>query len=140
MVIAVSACLLGENCKYNGGNNRDEAVLEYVKGHTVVPVCPEVMGGLPVPRVPSEICGDEVINREGVSVDMQFRAGAQKALELVMESGAELVVLQSRSPSCGAEYIYDGSFSGRTVPGKGIFARLLEENGIALLDASKLHK
>lgn len=139
MIIAVSACLLGENCKYNGGNNRDEAVLEFVKGHKVIPVCPEVMGGLPTPRIPSEICGDEVINREGFSVDRQFREGARKALEAVTEAGAELVILQSRSPSCGVLNIYDGSFSGTTIPGKGIFARLLEENGFKMIDVSELH-
>ena len=82
MKILVSACLLGENCKYSGGNNRNEQVLAFIRGHEVVPVCPEEMGGLPTPRPPAEIVRGEVVNRDGVSVDREFRLGAQKALEI----------------------------------------------------------
>ena len=85
MKIMVSACLLGENCKYSGGNNRNEKVLAYVAGHEVIPVCPEVMGGLPTPRVPAEIVNGMVINREGVNVDHEYRLGAQKALQIARE-------------------------------------------------------
>ena len=72
MKILVSACLLGKNCKYNGGNNGHPAVEEFLQGHEVIPVCPEVMGGLPIPREPAEICGGQVINRKGVSVDREY--------------------------------------------------------------------
>ena len=106
MKIMVSACLLGENCKYNGGNNRNEKVLEYIKGHEVIPVCPEVMGGLPTPRVPAEIVNDIVTNKEGIKVDTEFRKGAGMALEIAKENQVDLVILQSRSPSCGRDRGY----------------------------------
>lgn len=138
MKIMVSACLLGENCKYSGGNNRNEKVLEYIKGHEVFPVCPEVMGGLPTPRVPAEIIGGKVVNKDGVSVDREFRAGAQTALEIAKREQIDLAILQPRSPSCGAREIYDGTFSGRRIPGQGVFTRMLCENGFRVVDAEEL--
>lgn len=138
MIIGVSACLLGENCKYDGGNNYSEALHEFVKNHSVVPICPEVMGGLPTPRDPAEIIGGEVRQKSGRSVDEAFRKGAQEALKKVKDAGAELVILQSRSPSCGVNEIYDGSFTGRRVKGKGVFARLLEEEGIRAVDVEDI--
>ena len=138
MKIAVSACLLGENCKYNGGNNYSEKVAEFVKDHEVVAVCPEVMGGLPTPRESSEIVDGVVRHKDGVSVDEEFRKGAENALEKVLENGVELVILQSRSPSCGVKEIYDGTFSGKLIPGQGVFAKLLSENNIRVLDVSEL--
>ena len=138
MKILVSACLLGENCKYSGGNNRSEAVLRFLKGHEVIPVCPEVLGGLPVPREPAEIVDGTVRVRTGRSVDEEYRRGAGKALAIGRERGAELAVLQPRSPSCGCREIYDGTFSHKRIPGKGVFAQLLEENGIKAVDADEL--
>ena len=137
MKIMVSACLLGENCKYSGGNNRNEKVLAYVAGHEVIPVCPEVMGGLPTPRVPAEIVHGVVINREGVNVDQEYRLGAQKALEIAREREIDLAILQSRSPSCGVKEIYDGTFTGTRIPGQGITAKLLSDNGFAVMDADE---
>lgn len=138
MRIMVSACLLGENCKYSGGNNRHEKVLEYIKGHEVIPVCPEVMGGLPTPRPPAEIVSGEVINRLGVSVDREYRLGAEKALKLAREKQIDLAILQPRSPSCGTREIYDGTFSGKRIPGMGVTAALLKENGYVVLGADEL--
>ena len=138
MKIMVSACLLGENCKYSGGNNRNEKVLAYVAGHEVIPVCPEVMGGLPTPRVPAEIVQGVVINREGVNVDREYRLGAQKALQIAKEKQIDLTILQSRSPSCGVKEIYDGTFSGKRIPGQGVTAKLLSDNGFAVMDAEEL--
>ncbi len=138
MVIGVSACLLGEKCKYNGGNNINEKVINYIKGHEVIPVCPEVLGGLPIPREPAEIVDGVVKHKDGSSVDKEFRTGAQKALEILKDRGAELVILQSRSPSCGVKTIYDGTFSGKLVPGNGVFVELLKEHGINVLDAENL--
>lgn len=138
MKIAVSACLLGENCKYNGGNNYSERVAEFVKGHDIIPVCPEIMGGLPTPREPSEIVNSIVQHKDGTSVDAEFRNGAALALNKVITNGAEFVILQSRSPSCGANQIYDGTFSGTLIPGQGVFAKLLKENNIKVLDVSDL--
>ena len=138
MRIMVSACLLGENCKYSGGNNRHEKVLEYIKGHEVIPICPEVMGGLPTPRPPAEIVSGEVINRLGVSVDREYRLGAEKALKLAREKQIDLAILQPRSPSCGTREIYDGTFSGKKIPGMGVAAALLKENGYVVLGADEL--
>ena len=135
MKIMVSACLLGENVKYNGGNNKSEALLGFLESHTVIPVCPEVLGGLPVPRTPAEIVKGAVTNRNGESVDEAFRRGAQKALDIANREKPDLIILQSRSPSCGAKQIYDGTFSGILIPGQGIFARMAEEAGFKVMDA-----
>ena len=135
MKIMVSACLLGENCKYNGGNNLNPELLRLLSGHTVIPVCPEVLGGLPVPRIPAEIAGGTVINREGISVDAAFRRGAEKALEIAAAEQPDLIILQPRSPSCGAGQIYDGTFSGTLVRGKGVFAEMAVNAGFRVMDA-----
>ena len=138
MKIAVSACLLGENCKYNGGNNFSEKVSEYVKGHEVIPVCPEVFGGLQTPREPSEIVDGTVRHKDGSSVDKEFRKGAEAAFKIIKEKEVELVILQSRSPSCGVNTIYDGSFSGKIIKGHGVFAEILLRNGIKVIDVADL--
>ena len=101
MKIMVSACLAGENCKYNGGNNRNAKVLRLFEENSVIKVCPEQMGGLPTPRVPSEIRDGVVTAKDGRIVDAQFRAGAAKCLEIARLKQPDLVVLQPRSPSCG---------------------------------------
>ena len=138
MKIMVSACLLGENCKYNGGNNLSEKVMDFIKGHEVISVCPEVLGGLSTPRLSSEIVDGVVTASNGRSVDMEFRKGAQMGLSLAKENEVDLVILQSRSPSCGVKQIYDGTFSGNKIAGQGIFARLLTENGYKIIDVEDL--
>ena len=135
MKIMVSACLLGENCKYNGGNNRNPGLLHLLSAHEVIPVCPEVLGGLSTPRVPAEIVNGVVINREGVSADEAFRQGAKKALEIARQEKPDLIILQSRSPSCGVKEIYDGTFSGKLVPGHGVFAEMALQAGFRVIDA-----
>lgn len=140
MKIAVSACLLGINYKYNGGNNYSEKLEKILEKHEIIPICPEVLGGLPIPRDPSEIVNGEVLTNKGKSVDKEFRNGAKKALKIVKESGAELVVLQSRSPSCGLGKIYDGSFTGRLVYGDGVFVKLLKDEGIKVVDVGDFIK
>ena len=140
MKIMVSACLLGENVKYNGGNNKSEALLGLLESHTVIPVCPEVLGGLPVPRTPAEIVKGTVTNRNGESVDEAFRRGAQKALDIANREKPDLIILQSRSPSCGVKQIYDGTFSGTLIPGQGIFARMAEEAGFKVMDAEDVQE
>ena len=135
MKIMVSACLLGENCKYNGGNNRNPELLHLLSGHEVIPVCPEVLGGLSTPRVPAEIVNGVVINREGVSVDDAFRLGAKKAIEMARQEKPDLIILQSRSPSCGVKEIYDGTFSGKLIPGYGVFAEMALQAGFRVIDA-----
>ena len=119
MKIMISACLAGENCKYNGGNNRNEKVLRLMAENEVITVCPEQMGGLPTPRVPSEIKDGVVTAKDGHIVDAEFRAGAAKCLEIAMREKPDLIVLQSRSPSCGVKQRYDGTFSGTLVEDPG---------------------
>lgn len=138
MKIAVSECLLGENCKYNGGNNYSKKLLEFLRNHQVISICTEVLGGLPTPRKPAEIVGGEVKLEDGRSVDYEFEKGAQIALDKVIDNQVDLVILQSRSPSCGVNKIYDGSFSGKLIDGKGVFAKLLEENDIDVIDVEDL--
>ncbi len=140
MKILVSACLLGENCKYSGGNNLNPELIRLLSGHEVIPVCPEVLGGLPVPRVPAEIVNGTVINRDGESVDEAFRKGAERALEIAEKERPECIVLQSRSPSCGVKEIYDGSFSGKKIPGMGIFAKPAREHGFRVMDMEDVLK
>lgn len=135
MTILVSACLLGENCKYNGGNNRNERVLKYVEGHEVIPVCPEMLGGLPCPRKPVEWVGERVLTRDGDDCTEAFRLGVQRALDMIGNRQVDLAILQSRSPTCGVKQIYDGTFSGVRIDGQGALARSLKERGIPLLDA-----
>lgn len=138
MKIAVSSCLLGDNCKYNGGNNYSEKVIKFVEEHEVISVCPEVLGGLPIPRESAEIVNGVVSLKDGSSVDKMFRDGAEKAIRIVKENNADLVILQSRSPSCGVNTIYDGSFSGKLIPGQGVFSELLKKNGIKVIDVEDL--
>jgi len=136
--VAVSACLLGQNCKYSGGNNLNTKLVALLGDRKVIPVCPEIMGGLKTPRKPCEIKNGQVINTNGEDVTKFFEKGAKSALKKVIESKAELAVLQSRSPSCGAKQIYDGSFSGRLIQGKGLFAQELERNAIKTVDVEDL--
>ncbi len=137
MKIAVSACLLGENCKYSGGNNYNEKLNKLLEGYDIVPVCPEVFGGLPTPRVPSEIVNGKVIMKDGTDVDKAFRKGAKTALKKVLDNNVSLCILQPGSPSCGTREIYDGSFSGKKIPGKGVFAKMLADAGITAFDADE---
>ena len=138
MKIMVSACLAGENCKYNGGNNRNGKVLRLMDANEVLTVCPEQMGGLPTPRVPSEIRDGVVTAKDGRNVDAQFRAGAAKCLEIAKREQPDLIVLQSRSPSCGVKQRYDGTFSGKLVDRAGVTAQLLMDNGFRCIDVEDL--
>ena len=138
MKIMVSACLAGENCKYNGGNNRNEKVLQRMEEHDVITVCPEQLGGLPTPRVPSEIRDGVVTARDGRIVDKEFRAGAARCLDIALREKPDLIVLQSRSPSCGVKQRYDGTFTGTRVDAPGVTAQLLMENGFRCVDVEDL--
>lgn len=140
MKILVSACLLGENCKYNGGNNKNEDVIKLGDKHTLVPICPECFAGLPIPRTPAEIKDGRVYNKLGEDITDAFEDGAEKALYVAEESGCRVAVLKERSPSCGFGKIYDGTFTGTLTNGNGIAAQLLWENGITVVGESRLDK
>ena len=129
----ISACLAGKNCKYDGGNNSNIKVLDLMKREECILVCPETLGGLKIPRLPAEIVGDKVIRKDGADVTKEFEKGAKETLRIAKENICDMVILKSRSPSCGCGKIYDGTFSGKLVGGDGITARLLKENGIKVI-------
>jgi len=138
MAIVVSACLLGENCKYNGGNNYNARLISLLEGKEIIPVCPEVAGGLPIPRYPAEIVKGVVMNSQGESVDDAFRQGVAQEIERLKDRDIEFAVLQSRSPSCGCKQVYDGTFSKTLVPGQGLFAQAMMEKGYKVFDVEDL--
>ena len=141
--IAVSACLLGHCCKYNGGHNKNQDVLDFLQdqGAEILPVCPETAGGLPRPRPPAEIQSDgRVIDNIGTDVTAAFQAGAEREFCRVMEAGCSSAVLKAKSPSCGVGQIYDGSFTGALTAGDGIFAAKLRRAGVALFTEKELPK
>lgn len=142
--ILVSACLCGKNCKWDGGNNKNQRVLDYMesmKGRAEFhEVCPEQMGGLSTPRPASEIRVEDrrVVNTEGVDVTEEFERGAELALQVAKEFGCTLAILKERSPSCGCHGIYDGTFSKKVVEGMGKAAELLIANGIRVIGESEM--
>jgi uncharacterized protein YbbK (DUF523 family) len=147
--ILVSRCLLGQRVRYDGGAHGPFALLERWQAEgRVIPVCPEVAGGLPTPRVPAEIPGGQgaqvldglraVIDADGTDVTAAFLAGAAQAVQLVKEHGIRLAVLKARSPSCGNLENYDGSFSGRKVSGQGVTAAALQRLGVQLFNEDQL--
>lgn len=142
--ILISACLLGENCKYNGGNNTDaisaEALSKLGQIYELVAVCPECMGGLTTPREPAEICasGRVFTKFSGRDVTAEFILGAQICAEIASENGCKIAVLKERSPSCGSGEIYDGSFTGRIVSGDGLTAAALKKLGVLVVGESTL--
>ena len=135
MKVIVSACLLGENCKYSGGNNRNQKVIDYLRGREIIRVCPELAAGLGVPRKPVEIVNGALRSREGISVDEAVRKAVAQILDELAGEDIECAILQSRSPTCGVNQVYDGTFSGTLIPGSGILAEALREGGYRLMDA-----
>lgn len=138
--IVVSACLLGENCKYSGGNNLDPRVVEFVRGREVIPVCPEVLAGLGIPRIPIEIRDGVVVRKDGVVVDEAIRAAVAQILEQLQGQCIHCAVLKSRSPTCGVHQVYDGSFTGKLVDGAGVLAQALRDAGYVVLDNEDLEE
>ena len=135
MKVVVSACLLGEHCKYNGGNNYSDAVADLVKGREVIPVCPERLAGLGVPREPIEIVDGVVRHKDGTSVDEALRKAVAEILAQLDGQDIECVILKSRSPTCGVKQVYDGTFSGKLVDGMGVLAAALREKGYKVVDS-----
>ena len=131
-MILVSACLTGEECRYNGTDFLCEKIAKLVENGQAVAVCPEVLGGLLIPRAPAEILGERILTVDGQDVTNEYRAGAEAALQIALAAGCRKAILKARSPSCGSGRIYDGSFSGRTVDGDGVFAQCLKQAGIAV--------
>lgn len=138
MKILVSACLLGRKCRYDGGSFDPARISEHLTGHQLIPVCPEQLGGMATPRTPSERDGERVFARDGEDVTAAFYAGARMALALAQQEGCRCALLKERSPSCGSSLIYDGSFTGRKIPGEGVASELLRRHGIAIFSEEQL--
>lgn len=136
----ISACLIGENVKYNGLHNEHKVALELYQKGLAIPVCPEVLGGMSIPRLPSEISGDKVISKEGVDVSKHFYNGALKTLEIAQKNDIKIAILQARSPSCGSSQIYDGTFSDTLIDGQGKTTELLREHGIKVITITQYIK
>ncbi len=134
----MSACLLGNNCKYDGTNNKNEKVLEYIKDKEVIPICPEILGGLPTPRTPSERLNNKVITKNGEDVTKNFNKGAEESLYLANLFGVKKAILKSKSPSCGNKVIYDGTFTHTKKEGNGVTAELLKQYGIEIITEEDL--
>ena len=134
MKILVSACLLGKACRYDGASRPCAHIIELKERHTIIPVCPEVMGGLPTPRPASEIQADgRLVNILGKDVTAEYHRGAEAVLALAREHGATVAILKEKSPACGKGRVYDGSFTGTLRDGNGVCAELLLQNGIRVL-------
>ena len=142
--ILVSACLCGKDCKWDGGNNKNQKLLDYMESMRgkaeFYEVCPEQMGGLSTPRPASEIRAEDrcVVNTEGHDVTEEFERGAELALQVAKKYGCTLAILKERSPSCGCHGIYDGTFSKKIVDGMGKTAELLTANGIRVIGESEI--
>jgi len=131
--ILVSACLLGLNCKYNGGNNYSKEIDKFLEDYDAIPVCPEIFGGLPTPRHPAEIVSGRVVNDLGEDVTENFKRGAAETLKLAKKYNVKKALLKAKSPSCGNGKIYDGTFSNQLIEGDGITTQILKENGIEII-------
>lgn len=138
--ILVSACLLGENCKWNGRNNAREHIIKLKEKYNLVPFCAEVLGGLPTPRIPAEIRGNKVINQIELEVSKYFTRGAQRTLEIAINNNCKYAILKDHSPSCGVNKVYDGTFSKTLIDGQGITAKLLKKNKILIFGDDEIDK
>ncbi|MCH3971820.1 MAG: DUF523 domain-containing protein [Oscillospiraceae bacterium] len=138
MILFISACLMGVSCRYDGGAKTLPCLAQLMARYQVIPVCPEILGGLPTPRPPAERQGRRVLCKDGADVTQAYLHGAQETLKLARLYGCSCAVLKERSPSCGFGQIYDGTFSGRLVPGGGTAAELLAQNGVRVLGESSV--
>lgn len=137
MKILVSACLLRVRCRYDGKSKPHPAVERLLEQHTLIPVCGEILGGLPTPRVSAERQGERVVTADGRDVTAAYRRGAEEVLRLAERYGCTAAILKERSPSCGSGRIYDGTFTGTLTDGWGVTAELLRDHGICVIGESE---
>lgn len=138
--ILISACLVGDKVRYDGKSQYHPLIKELLEKYELVPFCPEVEGGLKTPRVPSEVRGERVINKEGKDVTAQFNSGAEKALNICKYLNITKAILKDNSPSCGSTLIHNGLFDGRMIKGKGVTTKLLESHGISVYSENEIEK
>ena len=135
--ILISACLIGLNCKYNGGNNENSKLVELMKEKDLIPICPEQLGGLKTPRASAERTQEKVLTKEGIDVTKEYQKGAEEVLKLAKKLNIKKAILKSRSPSCGIDEIYDGTFSHTLIKRDGVTAELLKKNGIEVISSDR---
>ena len=138
--ILISACLVGDKCKYDGHTNYTPLIKDLLEKYELVPFCPEVEGGLPTPRKPSERKGDKVINNAGKDVTRNFQLGAEKALNICKYLNIKIAILKENSPSCGVNQIYDGNFKNKLIKGEGVTTELLRKNGITVYNENQIEE
>ena len=136
--ILISACLMGIPCRYDGKSKPCEMICDLADRFELIPVCPELLGGLSTPRLPCEIKGDSVIRCDGADCTDAYQAGAEKALEIAKKHHCKIAILKERSPSCGTNFHYDGAFRKRLIHGEGITAALLKKHGITLFSEDEI--
>ena len=140
--VLISACLLGDNVKYSGGNNLTPELVTMLEKYNVkiVKICPECFAGLPIPRVPSEIREDKVFSKDGRDITEEFLSGAEKTYQIAKRKQVDFAILKERSPSCGNSFIYDGSFSGKVIEGQGLTAKKLSKENIIIFSEENLEE
>ena len=138
--ILISACLIGDKCKYDGKSNYNPLIKELLEYYELVPFCPEVEGGLKTPRDPAELKDGKVITSKGRDVTHQFEEGAEKAYNICMYLGIHYAILKDNSPSCGSTSIYDGSFKSKLIKGEGITTKYLKQRGIKIIPDTEIEK
>lgn len=137
-MIGVSSCLAGIKCTYRGDDNLINEIKKLVENHEAITICPEVLGGLTIPRHPCEIINGKVINNQGEDKTKEYILGAKRALKILQKNNVSVVLMKSKSPSCGKGYVYDGSFSHTLIEGDGITCQLLKKQGIKIFNENEL--
>lgn len=138
MNLLISACLMGIKCRYDGKQKKIPELDRLMESYVLIPVCPEVLGGLPTPRVPSERRGEAVVTWDGRDVTENYRRGARESLRICQMTHTDCALLKERSPSCGFGSIYDGTFTGTLCPGDGVCAALLKQHGVRVYGESQV--
>lgn len=136
--ILISACLIGDKVRYDGKSNYNPKIQDLLEKYELVPFCPEVEGGLSIPRIPCEKYNDKVINKEGKNVTKYFEKGADLALNICQYLGIRIAILKENSPSCGTKKVYNGKFEGKLIPGEGVTAELLKRKGIKVISEEEI--
>lgn len=139
-MIGVSSCLAGCKCTFRGSDNLIEIIKDMVDHNKAIMICPEVLGGMTIPRAPCEIKNGRVIDINGQDRTAEYQLGAMKSLEILKQHNVDVVLLKAKSPSCGKNYIYDGTFSHTVVNGDGITCQLLQEHGIIVFNEDEIDK
>ena len=140
MKYAISKCLCGYDCKYNGKNNLNGKIKELEKNNDCILICPEVFGGLPIPRIPFELKNGRAINKDGIDITDKVLKGCEIAFKMIKENNIDKVILKENSPTCGVNFIYDGTFTHTKIKGMGLLTKMLKENNIEVISDEEFYE